>query len=53
MKKNKIGQSMVEYLMLLVIVVGAIIVAMVKVQPRVEYAYSGLSKAMVDKVGRK
>jgi len=50
MKKARIGQSTIEYIIVFAIVVGAIILVASTFKLKVQSAYSGLSTKMHDKV---
>ena len=50
MKKTRIGQSTLEYVIVFAIVVGAIIIVGNRFFPKVQSAYSGLATKMHDKV---
>ena len=51
MKKIKLGQSTLEYIVLFAIVVGAIILAATKLKPKVQQAYGHFSSGIQSKVG--
>ena len=50
MKKVKIGQSTMEYIILFAIVVGAVILAANKLKPKIQNAYGHLSAGITSKV---
>lgn len=50
MKKVKIGQSTMEYIILFAIVVGAIILAANNLKPKIQKAYGHLSAGITSKV---
>jgi hypothetical protein len=50
MKKAVIGQSTMEYIIVFVIVVGAIIFVALRLKPKVQSAYSNISAHITNEV---